>query len=138
MMMLMVVTAGMPMLMTVMVLMVAVITVRATSVRLIRMTVIMAMVMMMLMIILRHYGYPGTCDTVPLVGGDLKMPPFQLQFVQPVDKGFAVNSQVEHRPQVHVAAYSRKTVIIGYPHHYVFLTFGYPQVPWRTALPSGC
>ncbi len=100
-----------------MVLKVTVMMVRTTSLRLICMTLIRAMVMMMYMIILCHNGYPGTCDAMPLVGGDLKMPPFQLQFVQPVNERLAVNTQVEHRPQIHVATYSRKAVIKCYPHH---------------------
>jgi hypothetical protein len=116
-MMLKVVTVMMLMVVTVMVLKVTVMMVRTTSLRLICMTLIRAMVMMMYMIILCHNGYPGTCDAMPLVGGDLNMPPFQLQFVQPVNERLAVNTQVEHRPQIHVATYSRKAVIKCYPHH---------------------
>jgi hypothetical protein len=56
-------------------------------------------------------------DTVPLVSGDLKIPSLQFQFFQSFNQDIAVNAQVEHRPEVHVTAYSRKTVIYCNPHH---------------------
>jgi len=77
----------------------------------------MIMDMIMIIVVFRHHGDLRAGNAVPLVSGDIKMPSLQFQFIQSLNQDIAVNAQVEHRPEVHVTAYSRKTVIYCYFHH---------------------
>jgi hypothetical protein len=56
------------------------------------------------------------CDAVTLVPRDLQSPSLHIQLLQAALQHLTADSQVKHRPQVHVSADSGKAVIIQYLH----------------------
>jgi hypothetical protein len=80
------------------------------------MTVAVLVIMDLTFAFLCHHCYPGARYPVPLITGDVQPPSLYIQFLQTVDQSITADTQVDHRSQVHVTAYTRKTVIVKYFH----------------------
>ena len=66
--------------------------------------------------IVSNHTDPCPGDAVTLVPRDLQSPPLHIQFLQAALQHFTADTQVKHRPQVHVSADSGKAVVIQYLH----------------------